>query len=302
MTIIGVILSSALITAIATFAVSLQNYVVNGAVRRYGDWQIGFTDVTASFVQEQLEDKRVDRVVSFENIGYAILEGGINEYKPYLFIVGLGEECLDTLPVNLLSGRMPANSGEVIVPAHVASNGGVKFSLGDIIALTAGQRCSKEDVQHPNTEAGNAAGAAGVWSGQNPNMQAREILNQHDPYRTGASSGEELIPVTDKIYTVVGIYQRPSFEERSAPGYTLITAAEGTLSGHSLTAFITLKDPYRLHSYRAQAQGGDSMLNDNVLRFMGLSNDTLFNTLLYCTGGILVFLNLLISKRKTAIL
>lgn len=289
-TIIGVILSSALITAIATFAFSLQNYVIIGAVRRYGDWQIGFTDVPASFVQEQLEDKRVDRVVFFENIGYAILEGGINEYKPYLFIAGLGGECLDTLPVNLLSGRLPANSGEVIVPAHVASNGGVKFSLGDTIALTVGQRCSKEDMQYPNTDAGNTVGTAGVWSGQNPDMRAREILNQHDPYRTEESGGEELIPVTEKTYMVVGIYQRPSFEERSAPGYTLITAAEGTSSVHSLTAFVTLKDPYQLHSYRVEVQGGDSMLNDNVLRFMGLSNDTLFNTLLYSTGGILVLL------------
>ncbi|MDE6518675.1 MAG: ABC transporter permease, partial [Acetatifactor sp.] len=209
-TIIGVILSSALITAIATFAVSLQNYVVNGAVRRYGDWQIGFTDVPASFVQEQLEDKRVDRVVSFENIGYAILEGGINEYKPYLFIAGLDEECLDTLPVNLLSGRMPANSGEVIIPAHVASNGGVKFSLGDTVVLTVGQRCSKEDMQYSNTDAGNAVGTAGGWSGQNPDTQAREILNQHDPYRTEDAGGEELVPMTEKTYTVVGIYRRPS--------------------------------------------------------------------------------------------
>ncbi len=261
-TIIGVTLSSALIAAIATFAVSLQNYVVNGAARRYGDWQIAFTDVPASFVQEQGEDKRVESVVSFENIGYAMLECGINEYKPYLFIAGMSEECLDALPVKLLSGRLPASSGEVIVPTHVASNGGVKLSLGDTIALAVGQRRSKED------------------------MQAGEILNQHDPYRTG----EELVPVTGKTYTVVGVYQRPSFEERSAPGYTLITAAEGAVPGHSLTAFVTLKDPYQLHSYRADAQGGDSMLNDNVLRFMGLSNDTLFNTLLYSTAGILVLL------------
>ena len=32
-TIIGVILSAAMITAVATFAVSLQNYMVNGAIQ-----------------------------------------------------------------------------------------------------------------------------------------------------------------------------------------------------------------------------------------------------------------------------
>lgn len=278
-TIIGVILSTALITAITTFAVSLQNYVINGAIKKYSDWHIAFTDVPSSFVQEQVRDKRVDRVVFYENIGYAMLDGGVNEYKPYLFIAGLDQECLDALPVNLLSGRLPESSGEVIVPAHVASNGGVKFSIGDTLVLDVGQRSpdgQSLNAQHTNTDGDNTA-----------NQQA---LNQHDPYRTGDLGGETLIPTGEKTYTVVGFYQRPAFEERFAPGYTLITAAEDTLSAHSLTAFVTLKEPYQLRSYREDVKGGDSMLNDNVLRFMGLSDDTLFNTLLYSTGGILVLL------------
>ncbi len=41
-TIIGVILSAAMITAVATFAVSLQNYMVNGAIQKYGSWHVGF--------------------------------------------------------------------------------------------------------------------------------------------------------------------------------------------------------------------------------------------------------------------
>lgn len=260
-TIIGVILSSALITAIFSFAVSLQNYMVNGAIKKYSDWHIAFMDVPFSFVQKQMEDTRVDKVVFYENIGYALLDGGINEYKPYLFIAGLDEVCMDALPVNLLSGRLPENSGEVIVPAHVASNGGVSYTVGDTVTLALGQR-----------------------------RQGEEMLNQHDPYRTADEGGEELVSTEERTYTVVGIYQRPSFEERSAPGYTLITAAEGASSGSSLAAFVTLKNPFRLRSYREDAQGGDSMLNDDVLRFLGLSDDTLFNTLLYSTGGILVLL------------
>ena len=70
-TVIGVILSSALITAIATFAVSLQSYMVNGSIQKYGDWQIEYTNVPSSFVQKQKSDKRVQRVISFQNIGYA---------------------------------------------------------------------------------------------------------------------------------------------------------------------------------------------------------------------------------------
>ena len=35
-TVIGVALSAAMITAVSTFAVSLQNYMENGAIQKYG--------------------------------------------------------------------------------------------------------------------------------------------------------------------------------------------------------------------------------------------------------------------------
>ena len=44
-TVIGVALSAAMITAVSTFAVSLQNYMVNGAIQKYGDWHVEFLDV-----------------------------------------------------------------------------------------------------------------------------------------------------------------------------------------------------------------------------------------------------------------
>ena len=109
-TIIGVALSAALITAVSVFAVSLQNYMINGAVKKYGDWHVQFTDVDDSFVQEQAEDSRVSEVVSTENIGFAMLNGGQNPDKPYLFIAGFNRETFDALPITLLLGRMPENS------------------------------------------------------------------------------------------------------------------------------------------------------------------------------------------------
>lgn len=65
-TIVGVALSAALITAVAAFAVSLQNYMINGAVVKYGDWHIMFPDVDSAFVQEQAADSRAADVTSAE--------------------------------------------------------------------------------------------------------------------------------------------------------------------------------------------------------------------------------------------
>lgn len=261
-TIIGVALSAALITAVSVFAVSLQNYMINGAVKKYGDWHVQFTDVDDSFVQEQAEDSRVSEVVSTENIGFAMLNGGQNPDKPYLFIAGFNRETFDALPITLLLGRMPENSSEILIPAHVASNGGVKISVGDTLTLAVGSR-----------RAGD------------------ETLSQHDPYRQGE---ESLSFSEERTYTVVGVCQRPSFEEYAAPGYTLITMADNTEGAEHLSAFVTLEKPGQIRSYvKSAAQGHAYVLNDDVLRFMGVSGDKLFNTLLYSLGIILVALVML---------
>lgn len=260
-TVIGVVLSAAMITAVATFAVSLQSYMINGAAAKYGDWHIEIPDAASSFVLEQAEDSRVANVVPLQNIGYSTLEGGQNPDKPYLFIAGWNEEALDALPIKLLSGRLPENSSEVVIPAHIAANGGVKISVGDTLTLSVGNRIGGD-----------------------------QKLSQHDSYCAGE---EKLVTTTEKTYRVVGICQRPAIEEYAAPGYTLITT-EDTAAADSLTVFITLKNPYQVHSYADSISDNYSyVLNDDVLRFMGLSGEKMLTVLLYSIGGILIALVML---------
>lgn len=254
-TIVGVVLSAALITAVACFAVSLQSYLINGAAAKYGNWHIQLPSADSSFVQEQAGDSRVADVVMLQNIGYATLEGGKNPDKPYLFVTGWNKKAFDTLPIKLLSGRLPENSSEAVIPAHLAVNGGVKLSVDDRLTLFVGSR-----------------------------MSSNQKLSQHDPYRAGE---ETLTSMTEKTYTIVGICQRPAIEEYTAPGYTLITTGDAAPADWS-SVFITLKNPYQVHSYADSLGDNRSyLLNDDVLRFMGLSGEKMVTFLLYAIGGIL---------------
>ncbi|MBX4262761.1 FtsX-like permease family protein (plasmid) [Clostridium estertheticum] len=258
-TIIGVVLSAAMITAVATFGVSLLNYLANGAAQKYGDWHVEYLNVDSSFAQKRTLDNEAYNTATFENIGYAKLEGGKNPNKPYLSIAGFSKEAFDTLPITLVSGRLPKNSGEILVSMSVEANGGVKFAEGDKLSLAVGSR-----------------------------MNGNKNLGQHSPYISGK---ETLMPKATRTYTVVGICQRPGFEEYSAPGYTLITKADAQDKADSLNLFVKLKNPRGVHAYASSTAGVHSyVFNDNVLRFMGLSEDKLFNTILYSIGGILVLL------------
>jgi putative ABC transport system permease protein len=247
-----------MITAVTTFTVSLQNYMINGAIVKYGSWHVEIPDADPSFVLQQSEDNRVAGVETTQNIGYAALEGGRNPDKPYLFISGWNEDALNTLPIKLLSGRLPENSHEILIPSHLASNGGIKISLGDTLTLSIGSR-----------------------------MRGDQKLSQHDPFD---AAEEKLVPTVVKTYTVVGICQRPSIEEYAAPGYTLITR-EDTTAAVDLSVFITLKNPYQVHSYTDNLSS--YVLNDNVLRFMGLSGEKIISVLLYSIGAILIVLVML---------
>ncbi|WP_340394289.1 FtsX-like permease family protein [Paenibacillus sp. FSL E2-0190] len=262
-TVIGVVLSAAMITAVATFGTSLLNYLVNGSIAKYGGWHVEFLDVDSSFVQERTHDSKVANSAAFENIGYATLEGGKSPEKPYLFIAGFSEEAFDTLPTSLISGRLPENSKEILVPSHVTAKGGVRFKLGDTLSLSVGSR-----------------------------LNGNKNLGQHDPYQTGGESGEDketLVPKSERTYKVVGICERPSFEEHSAPGYTLITKADPKDQADNFSIFVTLKNPHGVTAYASSTVGaGAYVFNDDVLRFMGASDNKLFNTLLYSVGGILV--------------
>ena len=262
-TVIGVVLSAAMITAVATFGTSLLNFLINGSIVKNGGWHVEFLDVDSSFVQERTHDDGVANTAAFENIGYATLDGGKSPEKPYLFIAGFSEEAFDTLPINLISGRLPENSDEILVPAHVAAKGGVRFMVGDTLSLAVGSR-----------------------------TDGNKILGQHDPYPYGGEAGESsevLVPKAERTYTVVGICERPAFEEHSAPGYTLITKADAADQADSFSIFVTLTNPRQVYAYASDTAGTHSyVFNDNLLRFMGLSDDKLFNSLLYSIGGILV--------------
>lgn len=262
-TIIGVILSAAMITAVATFGTSLLNFLVNGSIVKYGGWHVEFFDVDSSFVQERTNDNEVVNIATFENVGYATLNGGKSYNKPYLFIAGFSNEAFDTLPITLISGRLPKNSSEILVPSHVAAKGGVRYKVGDTLSLAIGNR-----------------------------MNGDKNLGQHYPYISGGEAGkvkETLVPKADRTYTVVGICERPSFEEHSAPGYTLITKEDTQDKGNNFSIFVTLKNPREVQAYASNITiTGDYAFNDNVLRFMGVSDNKLFNAFLYTIGSILV--------------
>lgn len=255
-TVVGVVLSAALFTAVATFGTSLLQYLIDGSKLKCGGWHINFVDVDLDFARERMADSEVADAVLYENIGYALLGGAKSAEKPYLFVAGFTDETFASLPVSLISGRLPQNDTEVIIPSHISIKADVRIPTGEPIRLVLGERSER-----------------------------KKRLTQHDPYR----DGEALSIAEEKVYTVVGVYERAGYEEHDSPGYTLITRTDraGTTGRYSL--FLTLDSPRNATEYGSRFAGSVPFaLNEDVLRFYGVTENTLFHGIVFAVGGVLI--------------
>ncbi len=198
-TIIGIILSVALITAVSSIYLSGLDSIKKFEIEQKGNFHMAFLDVKKEELGTFQENRGFENIYLTSNIGYAKLLDSQNKLKPYAFVKAFTKTSLDNLAIKLVSGRLPQNSKEIVIPTHLRTNGKIKLQVGDTINLDVGKRLGLDG----------------------------EELTQDKPYQVGENdnSAEDIVNTTPKTYKIVGIIERPSsnIENYSAPGYTFIT-------------------------------------------------------------------------------
>ncbi len=267
-TIIGIILSAAMLTAVTAFITSLREYMLDVSVYNYGDWHGCLYDTGPDKAAELKSNPEIMQAAACENIGYAALPDPKYEYSPYIYIIGADSNFNTMMPVHITEGRLPEMIDEIILPDHLLKNGGTAFSLGDRITLNIGVR-----------------------------MYENSVLNQQNTYMKNEKGvvEEKLVIQEARAYTVTGFYERPSFEDYSSPGYTAITVMDDTERGDkSFDVYFKLKKPDGIYDFirtEEQKEGfGGSSYNDDVLMFSGVSKYSTFYAVLYSLAAILILL------------
>ena len=196
-TIIGIILATALLTAVATMAVSLKESITLRAKKVDGDFHLLLYDMTDKQKGSVINNRQVESYYEMHEVGYAVLDGCVNDSKPYVYIEALDGDTFEKAEINVTSGRLPEDDSEIVISSHIKTNGGVKYNIGDEITFDVGDR---------------------TYNGKK--------LYQNDDYRE-----DELLDVKKtKTYKVVGICDRLPYgeEPRTAPGYSVITFANNS--------------------------------------------------------------------------
>ena len=86
-TIIGIMLSAAMICASTTFVSSMQNFVLRCAIHIDGDWHGAVYDAAYKNYEDIRDSGKVSSAAYAQVLGYAKI-GSANEYKPYLYVLG----------------------------------------------------------------------------------------------------------------------------------------------------------------------------------------------------------------------
>lgn len=202
-TMIGIIISVAMMTAVTTACASFTDLYERKTIASDGRWHVLYKNVPSDGVDVIKNDENSESVTISADMGYDAVDSK-NAYKPYVFLKAYNTESFEGLPIKLISGRMPQNSSEILIPDHLRNNGGIEWKVGDTVDLTLSDRSVKgEDGQSYTLTQDN--GYVGEDSG----------------------SAETLVAKAEKkSYTIVGLIERPDFEPYWAPGYMILTGLD----------------------------------------------------------------------------
>ena len=296
-TIIGIMLSTALVCAVAGLVTSAQQTFVNLIKNSDGDYHISFSNVPQEQQKYIIQNNAVDSYYTTKELGYSKFESIQNEDKPYIYVVAMNENAFEKGAYKLIEGRMAQNENEIVIPQHLIDNGRVKINVGDKITLNVGTR----------------------------ELMDGSKLNQKNPYLASSSKEyiyqetgkagdnedyeEQIVDGQTKEYTVVGIMKRTNtgLEPYSAPGYTAVTYSnEGGNIGNtdkkvSKTSnfYVTLKNPKEYENVKNQIKNTieaetkneiEVEVNSDLLRFEGVLSESTLGVLYGIASVIIVII------------
>lgn len=260
-TIIGIILSTALMVGIGLLVASVLTTERMDAAQNWGAYHAKFTDLNEKEMSTISKNVNIDKFYYYTPLGFAKIESN-NPAKPYIYVTEANNKLLDTL--NLLTGRLPKNENEIVISEHLVSGGKLKLKVGDTITLDIGVRYDEEN--EPLDIAHNYA-LPGSWT--------ENILTYRE---------EEIKNTASKTYTVVGIVEKSYYENYSDAGYIAFSLNTSPKSVYN--AFAEFKNPHKTYNYLEDIatvnnfkNGLDYEANTNLLYYYGATkysnvNDT----------------------------
>ena len=165
-TIIGIILATALITGVATLVACFQASTKEYVRETSGNYHYEFLNVPGKDIEEIENMENIENVYLTENLGYSekkTTNDEINEDKTNLEdlqfqVLGFSKGAMENLGITLDEGRFPENENEIVISNYVETRTDIEIEPGKEITLTI----KDEDTEQENTKTYKVVGTVNI--------------------------------------------------------------------------------------------------------------------------------------------
>lgn len=192
-TIVGIMLSAALITVVSGMALSGRQTMINGQAVWSGNYDVALDIIDNAVIETARNNRNVENAFYKESLGYARTKNADGETCDYSVLAMSENTYGNCFKIDLIKGKFPTNSGEAVVTKSFKTQNGKDVKIGDKITLDVGVLTDKD---------GNVLDEEG----------SHELL-QKDFNKCN------IIDTVKRIYTVTGIIERPKTSELYDPSY-----------------------------------------------------------------------------------
>ncbi len=309
-TIGGIVLAAALLTAVLTSYTSLQSLLYRGTEEVSGSWMaMAYSDDGRDSLEAQAASAQTEGLIGetalIQDAGFGQLterqQDIYGRYLPIADITGGVEKLCGLRPSE---GRLPEKPGEILLFDTWRTSGGLE--VGDTLTLPVGQRAAML-----------APGQAGSMS-QSPDMPAAmleegewatdamteisegTLLDSSMGYLEADADGgifnERLVEAEERTYTVVGFFAQIPYVASRGVGITAFTSDDPAAAGYA-RLFTTMSDVSSTdvveERMNAAFPEAEVRLHKDLLRYMGVRSggaiwDTFFGIVAVLAAVIVV--------------
>lgn len=219
-TIIGILLSTALITVVAGIAASGQQTMINAEINFSGNYDLFISgNATSEDVKEIEANRNVETVYICDYGDFVRIPNYKNDKKPYAYVQTLTPKAFtDCFNLPLKDGRYPENGSELVLTQSFINNSAKEYKVGDTITLEKGVRKTADGTVIPNT---NPYGQEFVYEEQEIMGETSATVNEiEEHFEVESSKKYKIVGILDEYYTR---YFEPS---DGGAYFPLLTAAE----------------------------------------------------------------------------
>lgn len=192
-TIVGIMLSAALITVVSGMALSGRQTMIDGQTEWSGNYDVALDIIDTAKIDKIRQNRNVENAFYKESLGYARTKNADGETCNYSVLAMSENTYGNCFKIDLIKGKFPTNSGEAVVTKSFKTQNGKDVKIGDKITLDVGVLTDKD---------GNVLDEEG----------SHELL-QKDFNKCN------IIDTVKRTYTVTGIIERPKTSELYDPSY-----------------------------------------------------------------------------------